>query len=421
MSLDASSTDESSPRVPTPHAWIIATLVALAALCIVVPHAVIRPFVAQDPSQLQVALWVVRQAPWLSVAIALATVAVAVARWRLPGSSARRALRRVGLALGVLVALAAVGLTRVNVYEHMFHSVRTPSFVAGATASLAPDDMVMVLRSGAVSRAYPVRAMTFHHIVNDVLDGAPIAVTYCSLCHTGVVWRRVVGGRTLTLHIGGINNQNMLMRDDETGTFWQQSTGEAVAGPLAGARLQRVFSDELSVAQWRRESPDGVALAPVVGDAGEYASADWETRMARRPSVLPRVGPLAPRALVLGFHAGGVDRALPVDRVLASSVVMDEPGTATIALLVGPDGRSVRAFDARLPGGAAPIALFAQPAHPGVWVDAEGGAWGFDGCATSGAHQTRCLAPVALMRSYWFDWRAHHPTTTVGDVALRSP
>ena len=115
--------------------------------------------------------------------------------------------------------------------------------------------MVLAVRSSTESRAYPVRALTFHHIVNDFSGGEPIAVTYCSLCHTGLVWSRVVDGRVLTFRIGGINNQNMLMRDEETGTFWQQSSGKALAGPLAGRALRAARSDELSFGVWKREAP----------------------------------------------------------------------------------------------------------------------------------------------------------------------
>jgi len=69
------------------------------------------------------------------------------------------------------------------------------------------------------------------------------------------VWGRSVGGVTLTFHLAGINNQNFLMRDAETGTYWQQISGRAVSGPLAGKQLTLIPSDELTLALWKPSSP----------------------------------------------------------------------------------------------------------------------------------------------------------------------
>lgn len=398
------------PRAARLAPWLFTLLVVASVLLVVGPHLVIRPFAAQEPRALRLALGLVRWGPWLTLVTALAGLAVARVLFLRPTLGR---IARVALVVGILPLLAAPVLGRINIYERMFHSVRAPAFVPGASAQLAPGDMVLTVRRGAVRHAFPVRAMTFHHIVNDVLDGAPIAVTYCSLCHTGAVWSRVVAGLTLSLHIGGINNQNMLMRDDETGTFWQQSTGIAVAGPLEGSHLERVASDEIGFALFRDESPEGLVLAPVAADESEYASADWEARMALRPSVLPRQGPFEPRELVLAVSAGGVDRAYPVARLRAGSAVLDRLGAVPILLLAGDDGRSLRVFDARLAGAPEPVELFADQGHPGRWVDAAGSLWTFDGCARSGPFTGRCLEPIPAMRSYWFDWREHHPATTV--------
>ena len=85
-----------------------------------------------------------------------------------------------------------------------------------------------------------------------------------------------MGGLVLTFHLAGINNQNFLMRDDQTGSYWQQITGEAVAGPLRGRRLNLIASDELSFALWAAEEPDGTILKDVARYASDYEKQDWE-------------------------------------------------------------------------------------------------------------------------------------------------
>jgi hypothetical protein len=99
------------------------------------------------------------------------------------------------------------------------------------------------------------------------------------------VWEAAIDGRTLHFHLAGINNQNFIMRDEETGSWWQQVSGEAILGPLKGRRLKPVPQDEISFALWKREQPMGRVLLPDprVQAAGHYAPADWEAGIGKLP------------------------------------------------------------------------------------------------------------------------------------------
>ncbi len=91
------------------------------------------------------------------------------------------------------------------------------------------------------------------------------------------MWETTVDGRVLHFRLAGINNQNFIMRDDETGTWWQQVTGLALHGPLKGRQLKAVFHDELSFAIWKREQPQGRVLKPDerIAALNRYEAADW--------------------------------------------------------------------------------------------------------------------------------------------------
>jgi hypothetical protein len=97
------------------------------------------------------------------------------------------------------------------------------------------------------------------------------------------VWERTVDGRVLSFRLAGINNQNFIMQDRETGSWWQQVSGEAILGPLKGKRLTRIFHDELSFRAWIREQPGGRVLLPAADSAWKRFSANWEDSTARRP------------------------------------------------------------------------------------------------------------------------------------------
>ena len=129
-----------------------------------------------------------------------------------------------------IVAIAGACLTRVNIFEKMFHPYDAPVFGSADAVRLDPDDKVLAVTIDGQARAYPIRTMGYHHIVNDTVGGVPIAVTYCTLCHTGLVWNRMLGGRLLRFRLAGINNGNALMRDEETSSIWQQAQARRSLG-----------------------------------------------------------------------------------------------------------------------------------------------------------------------------------------------
>jgi hypothetical protein len=228
-----------------------------------------------------------------------------------------------------------------------------------------------------------------------------------------------VNGRALHFYLAGINNQNFLMRDKETGTWWQQITGKAIYGPLQGAALELVLSDELTFGEWRSEFSSGQVLAPVAKYTKEY-DPNWEPDVAKLPVVIsfPNTE-LKSRDVVIGLTIDGAARAYPWDTFAKQSPVLDRVNGTPLLLVLGPDGKSFRVFVSRVDGHDAEFFLQAS-------ADTQGGEkdwtlldtttksqWNFRGCATSGPEQGKCLARVSGLKDYWFDWRNYHPDTTV--------
>lgn len=225
-----------------------------------------------------------------------------------------------------------------------------------------------------------------------------------------------MAGLRLTFHLAGINNQNFLMRDEETGTCWQQISGAAISGPLKGRHLELVLSDELTLATWKSEEPRGTVLDDVPEFVSDYAQRDWDVRMKRAPTVLeyPEHA-LAARDLMLGIAAYGASRAFLYDRVVAEKLVNDHVGSEPVLLVVGPDNQSVRAFRDRVPGATRVAEFYRIAGKSGVLLidDATGSEWNFQGCATSGKAKGLCLEQIPMLKDYWFDWRNYNPKTTV--------
>jgi hypothetical protein len=158
---------------------LIFTLVLLACLavslfCVAYPIYVIRPFRHQGARELAVALVVARFRTVITVISAMAAVAALIGYWRRRPPIWRRVLQAAGAVLVIVLAF----LARVNIYELMFHPVVHPTFTAVQGVKLDGAEKVIAVRIGGAARAYPIRGMSYHHVLNDVVGGVAIVATY---------------------------------------------------------------------------------------------------------------------------------------------------------------------------------------------------------------------------------------------------
>jgi Protein of unknown function (DUF3179) len=146
---------------------IISVCFATALFCLVCPIYVIRPFRHQGGTELQAALLVLRFRGIVELVAAFVATALAVG-----------ARRKAGVVALTVASIVCAGLSRVNIYERMFHPITNITFGAAADSKLDSDEKVIAVAIGKSARAYPIRSISYHHIVNDVVDGVPIAATY---------------------------------------------------------------------------------------------------------------------------------------------------------------------------------------------------------------------------------------------------
>ena len=214
------------------------------------------------------------------------------------------------------------------------------------------------------------------------------------------------------------------MRDEETGTWWQQVTGEAIHGPLKGRRLEAVVHDEVGFAIWKAERPLGRVLKrdPKMG-ADDYEDWNWEKQMKKVRTVRPKAeGRPARSSRRRGGRRGGRGRArLPVPVPPAAGPVVDRLGGEAIVLVVGDDRKSIRVFKTTVDGRALSFAAKVGE-RPLRLVDAETASeWDFSGRAVSGPLEGRQLEKVYALKEYWFDWKTYHPKTGLYTAGLPDP
>lgn len=161
---------------------------------------------------------------------------------------------------------------------------------------LDPREPVIVFRTGDIARAYPVRVLLFHEIVNDVVADTPIAVTFCPLCNTGLVFDRRVDGRLHEFAVAGfLRKSDMVMYDRETESLWQQATGEALVGEHTGKRLKLLAGATVPFKTFREAHPEGTVLSLDTGAFFPYGISHYSryefTDQRKHVLETDRIGP----------------------------------------------------------------------------------------------------------------------------------
>lgn len=311
-------------------------------------------------------------------------------------------------------------------------AIDEPRFVsvAEADAWLKPQEPVILFQLNGDARAYPIQILIWHEIVNDVVGGVPVTVTFCPLCNTAIAFDRRLDGMVLDFGTTGrLRYSNLIMYDRQTESWWQQATGEAIVGELTGKRLTFLPAAIISWAEFKAAHPGGRVLSRDTGfrrDYGENPYVGYDD--VNRPPFL-YVGPqtpekLPPMARVVTVDRNGEAVAYPYTVLREVRVVNDTVGGTPIVVLWAP-------------GTASPLdsALVAQGRDVGTAnvfsrvvdgqvltfrfdgeqvIDEETGtAWDVLGQAVSGALAGRQLTPVVHINHFWFSWAAFRPETRI--------
>jgi hypothetical protein len=296
-------------------------------------------------------------------------------------------------------------------------SIDNPKFVTAADSStfLAHSfddtfDWVIGISYKGDVRAYPLQILAWHEIVNDVVAGTPIAITYCPLCFSAAAYVRVVNGTPIQFGTSGkLYNNNLVMYDRLTKSLWSQIWGEAIQGKLQGTRLTRVPVDVLTWEDWEKLYPNTLVLSPQTGFNRPYSKDPYADYYNTDQILFPlshQDTRLPPKTLIYGLVAGDESRAYPVDNI-ARPVTMDSFSGKTF--LVWKVGFDVRFFDSSVDG----VVLHFKAGN-GTAIDLETlSTWNIDGVAISGP-----LAGTRLMRytpepAFWFAWASFYHDTQI--------
>jgi hypothetical protein len=200
-------------------------------------------------------------------------------------------------------------------------ALNTPRFISVSDGDkfLKKHDRVLAIEYNGVAKAYPIRILNWHEVVNDEFNGRAVVVTWCPLCLSGIVYDPESGGKRLTFGVSGkIYKSNLLMYDHETGSLWSQMSQRAITGPMTGTVLAMLPAEHSTWDHWRAQHPSTLVLSLDTGFKRDYGLNPYreyveEGRPTFRNSADSKSSKetLRPMEPVLGLEIEGIQKAYP--------------------------------------------------------------------------------------------------------------
>jgi hypothetical protein len=310
-------------------------------------------------------------------------------------------------------------------------AIDRPSFVTPADAArwIAPKEPVLAVEIKGDARAYPLQILMWHEIVNDVVGGVPVAVTFCPLCNSGIVFARAVDGATLDFGTSGkLYKSDLVMYDRQSHSLWAQMEGRAIVGTRAGAKLKVVPANTLSFEDWRVTHATGKVLSRDTGHTRKYGVNPYESydQPQLRPFLFQdRPDPRRPpKERVVGVRIGEAARAYPWPVLAERRVVHDRLGDQALVILYRPGALSALDDEeiqrSRAVGATSVFSRVVDgrtltfDVLPEGFRDSEtGSTWNLLGHAIRGPLAGRRLTAVSHVDAFWFAWAAFNPATSI--------
>jgi hypothetical protein len=311
-------------------------------------------------------------------------------------------------------------------------SIDRPCHERPEEATALPDSSLVIgVERGGEARAYPIDLLSLHEVVNDVVGGVPIAVTWCPLCASAVGYDRRVADDTLTFGVSGyLYRANLMLFDRETGSLWSQLLGGAVTGRMRGASLHRIPVAHETWEQWRSRHPETLVLSILRDPLGralaepyhyssvgnEDSNVPYSTYATKVPIYKPRiVRGVGDASRVYGLVLGGRAKAYPVPALWRARVANDVFAGLPILAVYKENSAAVDLYSRRV--GDRVLGFRRAGA---ALVDRETGSrWSLlTGRAVAGELEGLTLARLPAVSSYWFAWRDFYPQT---EIWSRSP
>ena len=270
-----------------------------------------------------------------------------------------------------------------------------------------PDNKLVIgVVIDSVASAYPIQLIGYHHQVVDTMNGHPIMVTYCTVCRTGRIYSLMVNGKQETFRLVGMDHFNAMFEDATTKSWWRQSTGECIAGPLKGYKLKEFKSEQLILSAWARIHPNTQILQPDPLFKEEFEQMDTYDKGISRGDLTKRdTTSWKNKSWVLGIQDGANAKTYDWNQLTKQKIIQDSLPNNPIVILLENDTASFHAYS-RIVNNS--ILIFHKK-QDSIWDVNTGSKWNYEGVCVDGKLKGNMLKSVRCYQEFLHSWEFFHP------------
>ncbi|GAB3273008.1 hypothetical protein GCM10027347_45060 [Larkinella harenae] len=294
--------------------------------------------------------------------------------------------------------------------EKMFYQPKETVMLDLKSSVIPADKVVLGLVVNGQARAYPIQLIGYHHQVRDTVGGEQVMVTYCTVCRTGRIFQPLVGNKSEDFRLVGMDHFNAMFEDRTTGSWWRQVSGEAITGPLKGAVLPSLPTEQMTLRAWADLHPETLVLQPDSAFKKPYENMATYER-GKNKSQLTKRDSLAwqPKSWVVGVECNKVARAYDWGQLQKQKVTNDQLAGTPLLLMVASDSASFRVWNRQVDGQTLQFVTNGGDALRDVET---GSVWNQQGICTEGALKGKRLVPVPASQEYLHSWETFHPRSS---------
>jgi hypothetical protein len=261
----------------------------------------------------------------------------------------------------------------------------------------------------SVAIAYPIQLIGYHHQVVDTINNKAIMVTYCTVCRTGRVYSPIVKGKQETFRLVGMDHFNAMFEDQSTKSWWRQSNGECIAGPLKGYKLQEITSEQAVLSAWSRVHPNTRILQPDPVFKEKFDQMNTYDKGASKGSLTKRDNTSwSNKSWVLGVEDAGNSKTYDWNQLVVQRIIQDSIPNNPIVILLENDTASFHTYSRKMNNDV----LSFLKNKDSIWDTNTGSLWNYDGICIDGQLKGKVLTKVASYQEFLHSWEFFHPKSS---------
>ena len=293
--------------------------------------------------------------------------------------------------------------------DKMFYQPTVIKLSTADSNKIAINKLVIGIVLNGKARAYPIQLIGYHHQVVDTINSVPVMVTYCTVCRTGRVFNPVVTGKYEKFRLVGMDHFNAMFEDETTKSWWRQSTGECIAGPLKGSKLSEIKSEQVTLNVWLRRFPNSLILQGDEKFKSSFEKMDNYDKGKSKSNLTKRDTPSwKSKSWIVGIEKDLTAKAYDWNQLVAKRIIQDSFPNLPLVILLENDSASFHTYSRKLNND---ILNFSLRNDSIIDLNSQS-LWDFDGNCINGKLKGASLEKIKSYQEYLHSWEFFHPRST---------